>query len=134
MSTVRERAIENVTGITAMLVLGLGFIALFANVSYFFVIWIIGFAVILPIVAMLFDEDEDESTTEKPNHETHVPAERSNANDSPTSDALSTLRDRYARGELTDEQFERKLDALLETEQPESAAEWRTRERIEERS
>ncbi|HET7324343.1 MAG TPA: SHOCT domain-containing protein, partial [Halococcus sp.] len=47
----------------------------------------------------------------------------------------STLRNRYARGDLTDEQFERKLDALFETENPESAAEWRTRdrERIEER-
>ena len=47
-----------------------------------------------------------------------------------------TLRDRYARGELTDDQFERKLDALLETESPENAAEWRTRERerIEDRS
>ncbi len=39
----------------------------------------------------------------------------------------------YVHG-ITDEQFERKLGALLETESPEGAAEWRTRERIEERS
>ncbi len=100
MSTVRERAAENVTGITSMLILGLGFIALFAGFNFFWIIWIVGFAVVLPIVAMLFDEGE-ESITEKPGHETHVPAEHSNANDSPTPDALSTLRDRYARGELT---------------------------------
>ncbi|WP_135828862.1 SHOCT domain-containing protein [Halorussus halobius] len=31
-------------------------------------------------------------------------------------DALETLRARYARGELTDEQFERKVERLLETE------------------
>jgi hypothetical protein len=31
-------------------------------------------------------------------------------------DALGTLRNRYAQGELTDEQFERKVERLLETE------------------
>lgn len=31
-------------------------------------------------------------------------------------DPLSVLRERYARGELTDEEFERRLDRLLETE------------------
>ena len=41
------------------------------------------------------------------------------------SDALATLRERYARGELTDDQFEQKLDNLLEADTPENAAEWR---------
>ncbi|WP_049902275.1 SHOCT domain-containing protein [Halococcus agarilyticus] len=48
--------------------------------------------------------------------------------DSPASsnhDGLATLRERYTRGELTDEQFERKLDRLLWTDTPENAAEWR---------
>ncbi|MFB6129594.1 MAG: SHOCT domain-containing protein [Salinigranum sp.] len=44
-------------------------------------------------------------------------------------DALATLRDRYARGELSDEQFEAKLEALLETETPEGARERLERER-----
>lgn len=51
-----------------------------------------------------------------------------------TEDALETLRERYARGDLTDEQFERKLDALFETDSPENAAEWRSRDRLEEES
>lgn len=46
-------------------------------------------------------------------------------------DALAALRERYARGELTDEQFERKLDRLLDTETIE-AAEDRHREAVEE--
>lgn len=40
------------------------------------------------------------------------------------SDALETLRERYARGELSEEQFERKLEALLKTETPERAREF----------
>lgn len=35
--------------------------------------------------------------------------------------ALATLRERYARGELDEAEFERKVEALLETESPESA-------------
>ncbi|WP_425498491.1 SHOCT domain-containing protein [Haloprofundus halobius] len=37
------------------------------------------------------------------------------------TDPLVTLRERYARGELSDETFERKLERLLETETYEGA-------------
>ena len=126
MSTVRERAVENLTGIVSMLVLGLGFVALFAGVDNFFLIWILGFAVVVPLVAMLAGEDDEaESATER----SHA---RRSADD--TSDALTTLRERYARGDLTDEQFERKLDRLFETDSPENAAAWRDRETDRERT
>lgn len=49
--------------------------------------------------------------------------------DEDRQDGLDRLRDRYARGDLTEEQFERKLEHLLETDTPENAAEWQTRER-----
>lgn len=131
MSTVRERAVENVTGIVSMLILGLGFVALFAGVEYFFLVWVFGFAVVVPIVAMLFEESGTESAT------VHTaPATHRSSDD--TSDALTTLRERYARGDLTDEQFERKLDRLFETDSPENAADWRAsdtdRERLDERT
>lgn len=130
MSTVRERAVENIDGIVTLLILGAGFVGMFAGIHNWWLIWVIGFAVFLPLVAILSGDDEDEVSGERESH--HQP-ERS---DDETTDALSKLRDRYARGELTDEQFERKLDALLETEHPENAAEWRSREReqLEEQS
>ncbi|ADJ14804.1 SHOCT domain-containing protein [Halalkalicoccus jeotgali] len=36
--------------------------------------------------------------------------------DPATDDPLTVLRERYARGEISDEEFERRLDRLLETE------------------
>nr|WP_313692239.1 SHOCT domain-containing protein [Halobaculum sp. XH14] len=53
--------------------------------------------------------------------------------DETSRDAIETLRDRYARGELTDEQFERKLDRLLEYESLEDVED-HAREREQERS
>ena len=47
-------------------------------------------------------------------------------------DPLSIVRERYARGELTDEEFERRLDRLLETE--DDAREPSTREQLTEKS
>jgi uncharacterized membrane protein len=136
MSTVRERAQENAVGIVSILVFCAGLVALFVGFNFFWLIWTVGYPVLLPLVAILTSDDEDESDETSFEHSTHPSAKRSNTNADSTPNALATLRNRYARGELTDDQFERKLDALLETEHPESAAEWRTREheRVEERS
>lgn len=46
-------------------------------------------------------------------------------------DALETLRERYAAGELTDDQFEQKLDRLLETETLEDVQERLQRRRAD---
>ncbi|MFC4448629.1 SHOCT domain-containing protein [Halorussus aquaticus] len=43
-------------------------------------------------------------------------AEADESAESDNRGALETLRERYARGELTDEQFERKVERLLDTE------------------
>jgi hypothetical protein len=142
MSTPSERARDNITAIVALLVFGAGFVALFAGFSYFFLIWILGWIVLVPIVAILFDGDESEwdpfedqwewdnwmgSGTGTASNGESDSTQQDTVDEESTTDALSTLRERYASGDLTDEQFERKLDRLLKTETPENAAEWRER-------
>lgn len=92
-----------------------------------------GYVVVVPLVALLFGDEadrrerwdgwwSDSSSTDE--------AQSDAADAAPSTpidgrDALETLRDRYAAGELTDDQFERKLDRLLETETLEDAERWR---------
>jgi hypothetical protein len=145
---------EKLVGVLTMLILGVGFLDLFLDVLPgvpFFLVWIIGFAVVLPIVAILLDVDDEEEggafeEFERGMEQFGDEMERAfgggrreeTADDGGTasepaeedlSDAIETLRRRYARGDLTDDQFEAKLDRLMETDTPENAAAWRERER-----
>ncbi|QLD87767.1 SHOCT domain-containing protein [Natronomonas salina] len=112
----RNRAVAVVT----LLVLGAGFLAIFLGISRFWIVWVLGFAVVVPLLSVLLGvEDDSESDVE--------PAAEPVSERSDSRNALETLRDRYARGELTDEQFERKLERLLETETIEDVEDARRR-------
>lgn len=126
----RERAVA----VTTFLVLGAGFVAMFLEVSWFWMVWVLGFAVLVPMLAVLLgveNEDDEEAITESAGQTTRdagdtAAPEYRGADDS-GADALETLRERYARGDLTDEQFERKLERLLETETIEDVEDARRR-------
>jgi uncharacterized membrane protein len=128
-----ERLRRNAAGVASLVVTGVWMGALFTDQGWWLAALIVGYAAVVPLVAVLFgddadrekwlgdwghdDEETDDETADEPAEET--PLER--------------LRRRYAEGELTDEQFERKLERLLETETLEDAAERRARrERIRE--
>ena len=49
-------------------------------------------------------------------------------------DPLSVLRERYARGEIEEAEFERRLDRLLDTESIRSTRDRAERDRLEDRS
>jgi uncharacterized membrane protein len=110
MSGPRRRARENLTEIVSVLVTGIWLAALFTGQGWWLAFMLIGYIAIVPVTALLtgdsdaieewWDEEEDITTSEQ----------------STENDALETLRDRYARGELTDKEFERKVERLLETE------------------
>ncbi|QGA81787.1 SHOCT domain-containing protein [Halomicrobium sp. LC1Hm] len=123
-----DRARENATGIVSMLVTGIWMFGLFTGQEWWLPALIVGYAVFIPLTATLLgDEDEREAWTgeladSSPTETTEEPEpERTDET------ALAALRRRYAEGELTDEQFERKLDRLLETETLEDVEEHRER-------
>jgi uncharacterized membrane protein len=111
VSSPARRARENLTGVVSVLVTGIWLAALFLDLEWWLPFMLFGYIALVPITAILFGEEEnatgwrDEETDTREDDETDEEA-----------DALEELRERYARGELTDEQFERKLDRLLETE------------------
>lgn len=105
----------------ALLVLGGGFLAMFAGVSWFWLVWVLGFAVLLPLVAIAVGGGEAaDDHAESPG-------------DDDETDALEELKRRYARGELDEEAFERGLERLLETEDRGTARECLDRQRHRER-
>ncbi|WP_380681429.1 SHOCT domain-containing protein [Salinigranum sp. GCM10025319] len=119
------------TGVASLLVLGVGLTALFLGYGWFWIVFVVGFAVFVPLVSTLFDEDGTLDETDEALDSIDRTLDGDSLSEATTDDdPLATLRDRYARGELTDEQFERKLEALLETETIE-AVEDRARRRTD---
>ncbi|WP_335999041.1 SHOCT domain-containing protein [Halorientalis halophila] len=116
-----DRLRENLTGIVSTLVTGIWLAAMFLDQSWWLGFMLFGYVVLVPLTAVLFGDEGDfeawwDSDAERDPETT--PNDRTES-----EDPLTTLRERYARGELTDEQFERKLERLLETETLEDAAE-----------
>ena len=114
---------DDPTGVVALLVLGLGLLDLFANVVPwvpFWVIFAVGFAVVVPLVALALGETDAPTGTEP-----ESPSDRTDEDETP----LDRLKRRYAEGEISDEEFERRLERLLETEDESAAADYLRRER-----
>lgn len=114
---------SSATGIASLLVLGVGLTALFLGVDWFWVVFAIGFAVVVPLVSVLAGEDDPLDETDamldglgSSSTSTSTSNSASSAGETRSDDAITTLRARYARGELTEAQFERKVETLLETE------------------
>ena len=121
----RTRLRENATEVTATLVTVIWLAAMFTGQGWWLAALLFGYVVVVPMVALLFGDEDDVRewwTEDEIDPETLEEAE---AEEPSARDALERLRDRYAAGELTDEQFERKLDRLLETETLEDADRWR---------
>ncbi|WP_226479256.1 SHOCT domain-containing protein [Natrinema amylolyticum] len=131
--TPRNRLRENASGIASLLVTAIWLGAMFTDQGWWLAALLVGYVAVVPLVAILFDEDPDagdrewdDSSADETERESEPTSDA--ATDTDARDALETLRERYAAGELTDAQFERKLKRLLDTETLEDARA-RTRER-----
>ena len=119
--SVTQRLRENVVGIVSTLVTAIWMGAMFTGQDWWLAALLIGYIAIVPITAMLFGDEEDQ--------EEWLPgdADDSESRDEDEETPLETLRRRYAEGELSEEQFERKLDRLLSTETIEDVEDERER-------
>ncbi len=108
------RARDNLTGIVSTLVTGVWLAGLFTGQDWWLAFMLVGYIIVVPLTALLFGDREDMAEW----WEDDDASSETTRDSQPTTqdDALETLRERYARGELTDEQFERKVDQLIETE------------------
>lgn len=98
---------EIAAGAVTLVTLGVAFGLLALGYPFFWVAFPIGFGGGLPLavgLARWYESKEAESD------------DRAGRGRSETDTALDTLRDRYARGELTDDEFEDCVERLLETE------------------
>jgi uncharacterized membrane protein len=99
-----DTPLEEVTaGVVISVTLLVGFGLLFAGFDFFWVAFAVGFAGILPAAMGVVKYYQRTAT---------VPDEPKGEAD----EALDELRRRYARGELTEAEFERRVERLLETE------------------
>ncbi len=127
---------DPVVGAVALLVLGAGLGSLFGvpllAAVEFWLIFTIGYAVVVPLTSLLRGRSDDGDGASRDRRDDAERVADAAAHDDPDEGvdaALDRLRDRYASGELSEAQFERKLETLLETETPEDARERLDRER-----
>ncbi|QCW02143.1 SHOCT domain-containing protein [Natrinema pallidum] len=110
---------EHASGIASLLVTAIWLGAMVTGQDWWLAALLVGYIAVVPIVGMLFDEkpeDEPERTAPETDEMERNPEPTPTDSDTAARDALETLRERYAAGELTDAQFERKLERLLDTE------------------
>ncbi len=119
-----DRLKSNATGVASMLVTGIWLAALFTGQGWWLGFMLFGYIVIIPLVALLFGDEKDrkEWLDDWTPGQSETTSESDATDTRDDEDPLTALRRRYAEGELTDEQFERKVEALLETETIEHAA------------
>lgn len=112
---------QHATEIVSTLVTGIWLAALFTGQEWWLAALLFGYIVVVPLTAILFGTEQDRAEWVDGWGEDQASAEKSTDSASVSSSEqaetpLERLRRRYAEGELTEEQFERKLETLLETE------------------
>lgn len=115
--SVGQRLRANATGIVTMLVTGFWLGAMVTGQDWWLAAMLVGYVAVVPITGILFGDDEESEVAKRAKAQARERTERrwqETVEEDET--ALETLRRRYAEGELSDAQFERKLEALLETE------------------
>lgn len=113
MGAALDRARDNATVVTALLLVGL-FIVLnvigqstLANVALF-----VGFPVVVPLVYLLYGDRAE--TAERAPQTEPAPEEERSDDAITTDDEIERLREQYARGRITEVEFEERIEEHLD--------------------
>ena len=123
-----NRLRENIVGVVSTAVTGIWLAALFTGQEWWLPFMLVGYIMVVPLTALLLGDQEDIKEWWENDDDSTAKSQETTTETTSQDDALETLRERYARGELTDEQFERKVEQLLEIETIEDVE-----ERVQER-
>lgn len=104
-----EPLVEVVSGAVTALTLLVAFGLMFAGYPFFWVAFVVGFGGVLPMAIGLVKYYQREEGADAARDGRPEPADDK-------EEALEELRRRYARGEFSDGEFERRVERLLETE------------------
>jgi uncharacterized membrane protein len=110
---------EAVAGVVTGLVLLVAFGLLALDFSLWWVAFPVGFGGLLPAavaIAKYYQSRDDDGRDDR-------------GRDGDRTDALDTLRDQYARGLIDEDEFERRVETLLETEDADAARAYARRAR-----
>lgn len=113
-------AVGLVTGVTLLV----AFTLLALEVEFFWIAFPVGFGGGLPLalgLAKWYGNTADQDTSKRATTRARETDER--------ADALSLLRERYACGDIDGNEFERRIEHLLETDSVEAGAAYARRER-----
>ena len=110
-------------GLVTAVTLLVAFTLLALGVEFFWVAFPVGFGGLLPAAIGLAKWYGDEADREKSSEMARI--ERIDGR----ADALSLLREHYARGDIDEEEFERRIEHLLETDSVEAATAYARRRR-----
>jgi uncharacterized membrane protein len=109
MTSVPDRLREHAVEAVGLLVAVAGLVGFLLDVEAFWVVWVVGFAVLLPLADILTRDEDEPDVNPLTNAGRYADREDLGRDD----EALAALRSRYAEGELTEAELEAELDALL---------------------